>query len=283
MPKQDDVWFITGGATGLGLSIAQRALAAGYRVAATSRSLAALTTSLGAASDRFLPLAMEVTDEASVQAAVAAAVAHFGELAVVVNNAGYAQFGSVEEVTADEVRRDYEVNVFGALHVLRATLPHLRARGAGHVFNISSIGGLVGNFAGIGVYCSTKFALAGLTEALHAELAPFGVAVTVVYPGYFRTNFLAKDRMAPASHPLPAYAAARAAEAQHADAIHANQPGDPDKAAQVLVDVYARPDAPLHLLLGSDALGIARDKLATLAAAYDANAALTTSTEIAGA
>jgi NAD(P)-dependent dehydrogenase (short-subunit alcohol dehydrogenase family) len=171
----NNVWFITGSSKGLGLVLAQQLLARGYRVAATSRSVPDLVRKHGDASPRFLPLAMEVTDEASVRRAVSATLSHFGGLDVVVNNAGYGQFGTIEEVSDAEVRRNYEVNVFGALNVLRATVPHLREQRSGHVFNISSSGGFVGGFSGWGIYCSTKFALSGITEALHADLAPFGV------------------------------------------------------------------------------------------------------------
>jgi NAD(P)-dependent dehydrogenase (short-subunit alcohol dehydrogenase family) len=261
MTHANPVWFVTGASKGLGLVLVQRLLARGHRVAATSRSVEELSRRVSAESSRFLPLRMDITDEDSVAEAVAAATSHFGALDVVVNNAGYGQFGTVEEVTDAEARRNYDVNVFGALNVLRAALPRLREQRSGHVFNISSIGGLVGGFTGWGIYCSTKFALAGLTEALHADLTPFGVKVTLVYPGYFRTEFLTADSLVRPSRRIDAYAAARASEAQHADQINGAQPGDPVKAADALIDVYARPTAPLHLLLGSDAVGLAEAKL----------------------
>lgn len=273
------VWFITGASRGFGLLLAQRALARGYRVAATSRTIDALTASIGPASDRFLPLAMEVTSEPSVAAAVAATVQRFGGLDVVVNNAGYGQFGTLEETSDAEARRNFDVNVFGVLNVLRATLPTLREQRSGHVFNISSIGGFVAGFSGWGIYCATKFALSGLTEALHVDLAPFGVATTLVYPGYFRTSFLAEGSLAHPARPIAAYAAARASQRQHADAINGNQPGDPVRAVDVMLDVYERGDAPLHLFLGSDAYARAEAKLAEVSRALAANATLTRSTD----
>lgn len=257
----NNVWFITGASKGIGLILAQQLLSRGYRVAATSRNVAELTRLIGEPSERFLPLAMQLTDEASVGKAVTNAIKHFGALDVVVNNAGYGQFGTVEEVSDEEARRNYDVNVFGTLNVLRATLPQLREQRSGHVFNISSIGGLVGGFSGWGIYCSTKFALAGLTEALHADLAPLGVKVTLVYPGYFRTEFLSADSMALPARRIAAYTAARASEAEHSGTINGAQPGDPVKAAQAIIDIHERPSAPLHLLLGSDAVALAETKL----------------------
>ena len=262
----NNVWFITGASKGIGLVLAQQLLARGYRVAATSRDAAELSRKVAAPKERFLPLPMEIGDEASVAKAVTATIAHFGTLDVVVNNAGYRQFGAVEEVSDAEARRNYDVNVFGTLNVLRAALPHLREQRSGHVFNISSIGGLVGGFSGWGVYCSTKFAVAGLTEALHADLEPFGVKVTLVYPGYFRTDFLTSGSLSRPERRIDAYASARASEAAHTDEINGAQPGDPKKAADALIDVYERPAAPLHLLLGSDAVKMADAKVERLQA-----------------
>jgi NAD(P)-dependent dehydrogenase (short-subunit alcohol dehydrogenase family) len=273
------VWFVTGASQGLGLALARELLAAGHRVAATSRSLVDLTRELGVATDRLLPLQVDLVNEASVTAAAQAALRQFGDLHVVVNNAGYGQFGTAEEVTDAEARRNFDVNVFGALNVLRATLPHLRDRRAGHVFNISSVGGYVGGFSGWGVYCSTKFALAGLTESLHADLAPFGVRTTLVYPGYFRTAFLSQGSMGQPSRPIAAYAAARASHAQHTDQIAGHQPGDPVKAARALIAVHGQPSPPLHLFLGSDAVAMAERKLAEVQADLAAARALSVGTD----
>lgn len=273
------VWFVTGASRGLGLVLVRELLSRGYRVAATSRRIDELTRQIDAPRERFLPLRVELTDEGSTSEAVAATLAHFGSLDVVVNNAGYGQMGTVEEVTDAEARKNYDVNVFGALNVLRAALPGLRRQHSGHVFNISSIGGLVGSFSGWGIYCSTKFALAGLTEALHADLEPLGIKVTLVYPGYFRTDFLTSESLARPSRRIEDYAGARASEAEHVDHIDGAQPGDPLKAARALIDVHERPTAPLHLLLGSDAVGMAEAKLGKLRTDLEALRAVSVSTD----
>ena len=274
------VWFVTGASRGFGLSFVQQLLARGYRVAATSRSVADLARKVSGQSDQFLPLAADLTDEASVAAAVRSTVAHFGGLDVVVNNAGYGQIGTAEEVSDAEVRRNFDVNVFG---VLRAAVPHLRERRAGHVFNIGSIAGYAGGFPGWGIYCATKFALSGLTEALHAELQPFGVAVTLVYPGYFRTEFLSQGSVARPARPISAYTAARASESQHTDVLHGNQPGDPDKAVRAMIDVYESGQAPLHLFLGPDAVALAESKQREVQSAIAALRSVSISTDVTAA
>ena len=275
----NQVWFVTGASKGLGLVLVRELLLRGYRVAATSRSALELARQVNASGEQFLPLEMDLTNESSVAEAVAATLKHFGSIDVVVNNAGYGQMGTVEEVTDAEARRNYDVNVFGTLNVLRAVLPQLRQQRSGHVFNISSIGGLVGAFSGWGVYCSTKFALAGLTESLHADLQPFGVKVTLVYPGYFRTDFLSSDSLSRPSRPIAAYTAARASETQHLEHINGAQPGDPVKAARALIEIYERPSAPLHLLLGSDAVGMAESKLGQVQKELEALRPVSTSTD----
>jgi NAD(P)-dependent dehydrogenase (short-subunit alcohol dehydrogenase family) len=260
------VWFVTGTSRGLGKSFVEQLLARGYRVAATSRSL----QDVGTATQSYLPLEMDVTREDSVTAAVRKTIESFGAIDVVVNNAGYGQLGAAEELSADEVRKNFEVNVFGVFNVLRATIPLLREQKSGHIFNISSVGGYVGGFAGWSSYIGTKFALSGITEALAAEIAPFGVKATLVYPGYFRTNFLANDSLALAARKVPAYASVRASEQQHVGSINGNQPGDPQKAVRALIDIYERGESPLHLFLGSDAVKMAETKLQEVTSAIGA-------------
>ncbi|MFT3697304.1 MAG: SDR family oxidoreductase [Kofleriaceae bacterium] len=278
---QNNVWFVTGASKGLGLFLVKTLLERGYRVAATSRTIAALQEQIGAPTERWLPLEMELTDEASVRAAVGQVLSTFGRLDVVVNNAGYGQMGAVEELGDAEVRRDFEVNVFGTLNVLRATLPHLREQKSGHVFDISSIGGFVGAFSGWGIYCATKFAVAGLTEGLRSDLEPFGIGVTLVYPGYFRTNFLDAGSVMLPKAPIAAYEAARASVKQHLDVIHNNQPGSPAKFADALIGIYEAgvAKAPLHLFLGSDAVAMAEQKLAQVTAEVAATRAIGVSTD----
>lgn len=280
--KTNAVWFVTGASKGLGLSLVKALLARGHRIAATSRSASALTKVVGPENDRFLPLEMDVLDEASVARAVERTKAHFGGLDVVVNNAGYGQLGAVEELTDAEARKNFDVNVFGPLNVFRAALPLLRAQRSGHVFNVSSIGGYVGAFSGWGVYCSTKFALSGLTESLHADLAPLGVRVTLVYPGYFRTEFLSEGSVVRPSRPIADYEAARASEQAHVETIHHNQPGDPDRLAQALIQTYEAAEPPLHLFLGSDAVAMAEARTKDLLATIETHRALGQSTDFPG-
>ncbi len=252
------IWLITGASRGIGARIAEAALAQGDAVVATSRSADAITQRLGA-SAALLPLALDVTDEAQARHAVGAALDRFGRIDVLVNNAGYGLLGAVEEATADEVRRLYETNVFGLLNVTRAVLPSMRARRAGHVINISSLGG-VRSAAGFGVYCSTKFAVEGLTEALHAELAPLGIHATVVEPGYFRTEFLDTASLSVSPMVLEDYAESAGAVRDAARRINLNQPGDPVRLAQAVMQLVASPTPPLRLPLGTDTLHTIADK-----------------------
>ena len=252
------VWFITGASRGIGAHIAEAALAQGDAVVATSRNVDAVEKRLGAR-DALLPLALDVTDEAQARHAVGAALDRFGRIDVLVNNAGYGLLGAVEESTADEVRRLYDTNVFGLLHVTRAVLPSMRARRAGRVINISSLGG-VQSSAGFGVYCSTKFAVEGLTEALHAELAPLGIHATAVEPGYFRTEFLDGASLAVSPRVLDDYAASAGAVREAARRINLNQPGDPVRLAQAILQLVASPTPPLRLPLGTDTLQAIADK-----------------------
>lgn len=276
---KDSIWFITGGSKGLGLSLAQRLVKAGAKVAVTSRSKHALVEKLGTA---VLPLAVDLADEASVRAAVAETIAHFGGIDVVVNNAGYGQFGAVEEVSDAQARANFDINVFGLLNVVRATLPQLRQQRSGHLINLASIAGLTGGFPGFGVYCATKFAVAGLSEGLHSDLAGLGVNVTCVYPGYFRTDFLAAGSPSEPAVKIEDYSAAHDLVGQHlSGGIHGNQPGDPEKLARVLMAVATRPNPPLHLVLGTDALGLAEQKVAVLSQALVDNRALSISTDFA--
>ncbi len=260
---KNKVWFVTGASKGLGQALVRRLLKEGYSVAATSRKEKALIQSIGEHAN-FLPLEVSLSDETSISTAVQKTLSKFGRIDVVVNNAGFGQGGSVEEVTAQEARENYDVNVFGLLNVIRATAPALREQRSGHVFNISSIGGLVGGFSGWGVYCSTKFAVAGITEAPSADLKSFGVHATVVYPGYFRTHFLENDSMRLPSRPIAAYEESRESMKLHKEKINHNQPGDPEKAAEVMIKVAADSNPPLHLLLGSDAYNMAQMKLQQL-------------------
>ncbi|MBX0290587.1 SDR family NAD(P)-dependent oxidoreductase [Hymenobacter sp. HSC-4F20] len=261
------VWFITGASKGFGLELVKQLLAQGHQVAATSRDAQELRAAVGSESPNFLPLAVDLTAEARVGEAIAATVRQFGRLDVVVNNAGYGQLGSLEEVTDAEARENFDVNVFGTLNVIRQAMPQLREQQRGHIINFSSIAGIQGGFPGWGVYCATKFAVEGLSEALAAEVAPFGVKVTVVAPGYFRTNFLQSGSLKLAADKLPAYQVVRDNEAYHEQVREANsQLGDPAKGATALIRMAAELNPPLHLLLGADAYGLAEAKIKSLQA-----------------
>ena len=257
-PTFKRVWMITGASRGIGARIAAAALAHGDAVVATARDTAAVEQRFGT-QPGLLAVALDVTDEAQAARAVAAALARFGRIDVLVNNAGYGLLGAVEEASADEVRRLYETNVFGLLNVTRAVLPQMRERRAGHVINISSLGGYR-SAAGFGVYCSTKFAVEGLTEALHAELAPLGIRATVVEPGYFRTEFLEGQSLVTSPRVLDDYAASAGRVREAARQISLNQPGDPERLAQAMLALVEAGDPPLRLPLGTDTLQALADK-----------------------
>jgi len=255
------VWFVTGASKGLGLALVKKLIAAGHSVAATSRSVQELTKAAAAPPDQFLALRMDLSDEKNIALAVKQTVDRFGKIDVVVNNAGYGQFGSLEELSDAEARANFETNVFGALNVIRQVLPQLRKQQSGHIFNIASVGGFVGGFPGFGIYCATKFAMHGFSEALAVEVKPFGINATVVSPGYFRTNFLESSSLGLPAKPMEEYKLVRDSEIAHRQNINGNQPGDPDKAADVMMAVAERKDAPVHLFLGADAYDMAAKQI----------------------
>ncbi|PTT42338.1 short-chain dehydrogenase/reductase [Chryseobacterium sp. HMWF028] len=255
------VWFVTGASKGLGFELVKKLLSEGFQVAATSRTVESLISTIGETSENFLPLSVDITDNNDIKSAIAKTVDHFGRIDVVVNNAGYGQIGTLEELTDEEARENYAVNVFGTLNVIRNAMPYLREQRSGNIFNISSVGGYSANFPGWGIYCSTKFAVAGFTEALAEEVKDFGVHATVVYPGYFRTDFLTKDSVKTPSNPIQAYEAARNSEQAHLNEINGNQPNDPEKAADVLIQISKEKNPPVHLLLGVGTLEFLNNKI----------------------
>jgi len=274
------VWFITGASKGLGLALVRQLLVRGYAVAATSRSLGDLTKAVGKGTDMFLPLAVDLENENSVKNALAETVKYFGRVDVVVNNAGYGQVGALEELSDAEARGNFDINVFGLLHVIRHAMPYLREQKSGHILNISSIGGITGNFPGWGVYCATKFAVEGLSESLAAEVKRFGVNVTVVEPGYFRTEFLTAGSMGLPQNELAVYEDVRASQALHSQQVNHNQPGDPEKAAAAMIDITGETNPPLHLVLGEDAYALAHAKIDALEAELELWKAVTMSTNL---
>ncbi|KAA1001767.1 SDR family NAD(P)-dependent oxidoreductase [Paraburkholderia panacisoli] len=258
------VWFITGASRGLGALIAQAALAHGNAVVAAGRNITAITERFGE-SHALLPVALDVTDEAQARAAVAAAIEKFGRIDVLVNNAGFGLLAAVEESSDADVRRMYDTNVFGLLNVTRAVLPVMRKQSSGHVINLSSIGGYRAA-AGFGVYCSTKFAVEGITEALHAELKPLGIHATVVEPGYFRTDFLDASSLVVGKEVIDDYVETSGAVRRLAVGMNHNQPGDPEKLATALVTLADAQTPPLRLPLGTDTLKAIADKNAYVTA-----------------
>jgi NAD(P)-dependent dehydrogenase (short-subunit alcohol dehydrogenase family) len=262
-------WFLTGASAGFGRAIAEAALARGDAVVATARNPAALDDLVAGAPDRVLALPLDVTDAEQVRSAVAAAVAS-GGVDVLVNNAGHGLVGAVEELTGADLRALLEVNVLGPMALTRALLPHLRERGGGHVVQMSSVGGVIGN-PGHAAYAMTKFALEGLSEALAGEVAPFGVRVTIVEPGPFRTGFAGRSMRFAAANPAYAGTPAGQLRARMSDQ-DGRQPGDPVRAAQAVVDVVhgglGGEPAPLRLPLGDNAvrrIGVRlRERLAEL-------------------
>ena len=258
------VWFITGASRGLGALLARAALADGNAVVAAGRNAAAITERLGE-SDALLPVALDVTDEAQAKAAVEAALAKFGRIDVLVNNAGFGLLAAVEESSDADVRRMYDTNVFGLLNVTRAVLPVMRAQRSGHVVNMSSIGGYRAG-AGFGVYSSTKFAVEGITESLHAELKPLGIHATVVEPGYFRTDFLDASSLVVGKEIIADYDETSGNVRRFAAGMNHNQPGDPEKLATALVTLANAQTPPLRLPLGTDTLKAIADKNAYVTA-----------------
>jgi len=254
------VWFITGASKGLGLSLVKQLLKEGKKVAATSRSISELQNAIGD-DENFLPLAMNLKDEANVDEAVEKTVTHFEQIDVVVNNAGYGLVGALEELTDEESKENFEVNVYGTLNVIRKVLPYLRAQKSGHIFNISSIGGFTGAFPGFGIYCATKFAVQGLTESLATEVKDFGIKATVVFPGYFRTNFLDQSSLNTPKVQLAEYESVRNVQKAHEQEINGNQPGDPVKAAKAMIAIAERELPLVHFFLGQDAYDLAYAKM----------------------
>jgi NAD(P)-dependent dehydrogenase (short-subunit alcohol dehydrogenase family) len=271
------VWFVTGASKGLGLSLVNQLLKAGQNVAATSRNVNDLIAAVNSNSEKFLPLAVNLADELSVEHAINATVAQFGRIDVVINNAGYGVGGSIEELTDEETRNAFDVNVFGTLNVIRKVSQHLRAQRSGHIINIASIAGIAGA-TGWAVYAAAKAAVIALSEVLAEDLKEFGVKVTVVAPGAFRTSFLTKESLVIAKNPINAYEEVRATHAKYLK-LDGAQAGDPEKAAAAMISLVSMPNPPIHLLLGNDALQRATMKMEGLTKEYQDWKAITISTD----
>jgi NAD(P)-dependent dehydrogenase (short-subunit alcohol dehydrogenase family) len=281
--NQEDrkVWFVTGASKGLGLTLVKTLLEQGFQVAATSRNETALSKAVGESSANFLPLEMDLLSEQSVKDSLQKTVDKFGRIDVVVNNAGYGQIGTLEELSDAESRKNFDVNVFGILNVVRSAMPFLRQQRSGHIFNISSIGGYSANFPGWGIYCATKFAVAALTQSFQAEAKEFGVNATVVYPGTFRTNFLENGSIGLPENPIAEYKEARKSQDLFKNEINGNQLGSPEKAADALIAISQTENPPLHLFLGSDAYNVANATISAVQKDLETWKDLTFSTDLA--
>ena len=249
------VWFITGASRGFGALMAKEALASGDAVIATARNPKTVTEQFGD-HPNLLAVALDVTNEAQAKEAAAAGIARFGRIDVLANNAGYGLLGAVEEATAEEIEKLYATNVFGLLKVTRAMLPYMRRQRSGHILNFSSIGGYFG-YPGWGVYGSTKFAVEGLSESMAAELEPFGIKVTIIEPGFFRTDFLADTSLAVSPASIADYEGTPAGNMRNfaADANHA-QPGNPAKLAAGIMTMVNSANPPLRMPFGSDTVAM---------------------------
>jgi len=271
-------WFVTGASRGLGVEIAKAALRAGDRVVATGRRKDEVARAVGGDSEQVLTLALDVTDESQARSAVAAALARFGAIDVLVNNAGYGHLGFFEEKSQDDVDAQFATNVFGLFKVTRSVLPCMRAARKGHIFNISSIAGVRGSEGG-SLYCSSKFAVEGFSESLAKEVAPFGIFVTIVEPGFFRTEFLSDESARFGGGAIADYAEASARIQGFFKQRNGTQAGDPRKLAEALVTLAGEAAPPLRFAVGSDAVEVTETKLAGARAELEAWRGLSVGTD----
>ncbi|WP_159471152.1 oxidoreductase [Dyadobacter sp. 3J3] len=266
--RNQKVWFITAAARGLGFEITKAVLASGDKVIATVRNNPKeLETVLN--NDNLHVINLDVTDGDGAKTAVAQAIEQFGRIDVLLNNAGFGLLSGVEEGSDAEIRKMFNTNVFGTLNVIRAILPYQRNQRSGHIINISSVGGLKGS-AGWGLYSATKFAVEGFSEALYNELLPLGIHVSLVEPGYFRTNFLDGSSLNVSKNIIEDYTETVGKMRKFAAAVSYNQPGDPKKLAAAIIKLAASAEPPLHLPLGSDSLKAYQAKTAAFQKDIDA-------------
>lgn len=254
-------WFITGANRGIGLEIAQSALANNENVVATGRNSKNLEAALGQPTEQLAFAELNVQSPEQAEKAVDVALSKFGRIDVLVNNAGYGQLGHFETVSREAIDNQFATNVFGLMEVTRAVLPSMRKQRAGDIFNLSSIGGTLG-FESSSVYCATKFAVEGFSESLALEVAPFGIGVTIVEPGFFRTDFLDSSSVKYGEETIEDYAAAIEKLRSQFDNYSNAQPGDPRKLAAIIVRTAGQESHPLRLVAGSDAFKMSQDLLA---------------------
>jgi len=271
------ILLITGVSSGFGRALAQEALAAGHKVVGTVRSVEAKREFEALSANDAFGRVLDVTDFDAIDGIVSEIEASVGPVDVLVNNAGYGHEGVMEESPLSEMRRQFDVNVFGAVAMMKAVLPFMRARRSGHILNVTSMGGYI-TMPGISYYCGSKFALEGISEALGKEVKPLGIAVTAVAPGSFRTDWAGRS-MTRTSRSIPDYDAIFDPIRKAREEKSGKQLGDPQKAARAMLAAISADDPPAHLLLGSDALGLVRDKLSKLEDEIRAWESVTVSTD----
>jgi NAD(P)-dependent dehydrogenase (short-subunit alcohol dehydrogenase family) len=255
-----NVWFITGAGRGIGAQIAKAALQAGHKIVATGRNLELLRAAYqDVPADKIAFLEFDVSNEAQAETVVQAAVKQFGRIDVLVNNAGYGLMGNFEEVSPGAIEHQFATNVFGLMHVMRAVLPVMRSQRSGHIFNISSIGGALG-FNGASVYCASKYAVEGLSASVAMEVDRFGIKVTIIEPGFFRTDFLDAKSVKYGGKVIEDYAVTSTVKDAY-DAYNHQQPGDPAKLSAALVRLAGIKNAPKQFLAGSDAIAAVTQSL----------------------
>ena len=268
MNNTDKVWLITGSSTGLGRALAQAVLERGYHLVATARQPEQLKELSDRYPDRVTTIALDVTNAQSIQQAVEAALNAYNRIDVLVNNAGYGTVGAIEEVNDDDIRRQFDTNLFGAINVTRAVLPTLREQRSSHILNISSANG-ISAFAGVGIYSATKFALEAISEALAQEVKPLGIKVTIIEPGSSRTNFSSRA-LSTLSHQINDYAQTSGKIVQRLQERDGKQPNDPAKAAAAMIQVVESDNPPLRLALGEDSVNLITQKLESMKAELEA-------------
>ncbi|MBD3887681.1 SDR family NAD(P)-dependent oxidoreductase [Phormidium tenue FACHB-886] len=271
------VWLITGCSTGFGRALAEAVLKQGDYLLATAREPEQLRALIEHYSETVKTVRLDVTVSQDIQAAVDTAIATFGRIDVLVNNAGYGLIAALEEVSDVEIHQFFETNFFGALRLMRSVLPVMRQQGSGHIVNMSSTAGFVG-FGGSSLYCGAKFALEGTSEALAKEVASLGIKVTLIEPGAFRTDFNGRS-LAAAKQSIDAYAPVSRASLQWFKEMDGQQPGNPSKAAQAIIQAVESPDPPMRLALGTDAMSLIQEKLEWVKTDLEAWQQVTVSTD----
>ena len=259
------VWYVTGASQGLGLTLVKKLLDNGYRVAATSRDAHALSQEVRLIDkDRFLPLAVDLNNVDCIDESIQQTLATFGRIDVVVNNAGYGMAGTVEEIAEQDIKGIFNINVLATINVVKSVLPVMRSQRSGYIINIGSVAGFVGA-PGWSVYSATKAAVAAFSEVIALDVKEFGIKVTIVEPSGFRTGFLTKDSLAFTTTKIEGYEAVRNTQDRYLS-MNGQQAGDPDRAAEIFMELAESAEPPMHLFLGNDAYNRASEKLAAMSA-----------------